>query len=103
MTDAEKNPRRYVLLKEMRVREKKREKGRGRRRERKGQMEGEKKPLVSFPRSTGDAAILYPACICIPFARSFIKTSRTTLRSQIDPHINVAARVSGDFTLPKIH
>lgn len=102
MTDAEKNPRRYVLLKEMRVREKKREKGRGRKRE-KGTDGGREKAVGSFPRSTGDAAILYPACICIPFARSFIKTSRTTLRSQIDPHINVAARVSGDFTLPKIH
>lgn len=68
MTDAEKNPRRYVLLKEMRAREKKewdrvkrkrddddddgREKGRE-----KGMDEGEKKPSV---RSRGPPRCSYP-------------------------------------------
>lgn len=114
MTDVKKNPRRYVLLKEMR-RERKREdeaekEKKGREEEKRRVERGEKAVRFSFPRFTGRwlcSPFSISRTICIPFSHAHLLKPRVEqpppLRSQIDPRRNVAARVSRDFTLPKIH
>lgn len=110
MTDAEKNPRRYVLLKKMRAVGKKRRKdGEGcREKERKKEREREgTKGRERMKKAVGSLAV-HPRCvsylaICISYARSFIKTSRTARAPRKLIPYKCCREYREDFTLPKIH
>lgn len=106
MTDAEKNPRRYVLLKEMRAREGKRdekmvekenereaERGEGRTRER------VKKPSV-LSRSIRD---VYPISrSAFPSHARLLKPVEQRVVRKLIPY-KCCREYREDFTLPKIH